>query len=353
MALGDRLKVFSDILKLGRFFFTETLTYDPDAVKKRLRKEGVPAMLAELDQVLAEVEPFDLATLEKAVHDYAEQSGRKMGDVVNPLRVAVTGQGVGPGLYDCLVILGPRDVPGPDRAGRWRCSRQTIDLREYPTSPGRFSRRLRLTDEPSEDRAACAFSSPDRSPSTTSWSSPGRFRDHILPDKMHVLSVSFLVDSLTRLRGGTGANISFNLASWASGPSWSGPWAKTSPSIAHWLEGHGVDCRRVKVDRRRPHGLVLHQHRPAGQPDHGVLSRRHGAGGVDLDHRGRGHAERPGRDRPQRPGGDESLCGRVHRRRGFPISTTRRCSSPGWSGPTWRRAAGGAGSWPATTTNSG
>ncbi len=29
-----------------------------------------------------------------------------MGDVVNPLRVATTGQGVGPGLYDCLFILG-------------------------------------------------------------------------------------------------------------------------------------------------------------------------------------------------------------------------------------------------------
>src|SRR5262245_34841331 len=72
-ALGDRLKVFSDILKLGRFFFTETLTYDADAVKKRLRKEGVPAMLAELDRVLARTEPYDLATLEKAVHDYAEE----------------------------------------------------------------------------------------------------------------------------------------------------------------------------------------------------------------------------------------------------------------------------------------
>ncbi|MGP0066511.1 MAG: glutamate--tRNA ligase [Isosphaeraceae bacterium] len=105
-ALGDRLKVFSDIVKLGRFFFTETLAHDPDAVKKRLRKEGVPAMLAELDQLLEQTEPFDLATLEKAVHDYAERSGRKMGDVVNPLRVAVTGQGVGPGLYDCLVIVG-------------------------------------------------------------------------------------------------------------------------------------------------------------------------------------------------------------------------------------------------------
>jgi nondiscriminating glutamyl-tRNA synthetase len=106
VALGDRLKVFSDILKLGRFFFTETPGYDPDAVKKRLRKEGVPAMLAELDQVLAQTDPYDEATLEKAVHDYAERTGRKMGDVVNPLRVAVTGQGVGPGLYDCLVILG-------------------------------------------------------------------------------------------------------------------------------------------------------------------------------------------------------------------------------------------------------
>ena len=63
----------------------------------------------------ATVEPYDLATLETAVHDYAESHGPKMGDVVNPLRVATTGQGVGPGLYDCLVILGRDVVPGADR----------------------------------------------------------------------------------------------------------------------------------------------------------------------------------------------------------------------------------------------
>ncbi len=83
-------------------------------------------MLAELDQELAEVEPFDLATLEKAVHAYAERTGRKMGDVVNPLRVAVTGQGVGPGLYDCLAILG-RD------ACRARIG-QTLELLERPST---------------------------------------------------------------------------------------------------------------------------------------------------------------------------------------------------------------------------
>ena len=83
-------------------------------------------MLAELDQELAGVEPFDLATLEKTVHAYAERTGRKMGDVVNPLRVAVTGQGVGPGLYDCLAILG-RDVC------RARI-RQTLELLNQPST---------------------------------------------------------------------------------------------------------------------------------------------------------------------------------------------------------------------------
>jgi glutamyl-tRNA synthetase len=106
LALGDRLKVFSDILKLGRFFFVRELVYDPEAVKKRLRKESTTTMLVELDAALADVEPFDLATLERVVHNYAERSGLKTGDVVNPLRVATTGQGVGPGLYDCLSILG-------------------------------------------------------------------------------------------------------------------------------------------------------------------------------------------------------------------------------------------------------
>jgi glutamyl-tRNA synthetase len=106
LALGDRLKTFSDVVKLGRFFFTCELTYEADAVKKRLRKPGVPEMLGELDALLGAVEPFDLETLEKAVHEYAEKAGRKMGDVVNPLRVATTGQAVGPGLYDCLFLLG-------------------------------------------------------------------------------------------------------------------------------------------------------------------------------------------------------------------------------------------------------
>ncbi|HEY0409498.1 MAG TPA: PfkB family carbohydrate kinase, partial [Candidatus Dormibacteraeota bacterium] len=41
---------------------------------------------------------------------------------------------------------------------------------------------------------------------------PGHFGEHILPDKTHILNVSFLVDRLERRRGGTAANIAYTLA---------------------------------------------------------------------------------------------------------------------------------------------
>lgn len=41
---------------------------------------------------------------------------------------------------------------------------------------------------------------------------PGYFKDHILPDKVHLLNVSFLVTSLKRQRGGTGGNIAYSAA---------------------------------------------------------------------------------------------------------------------------------------------
>ena len=52
-AFGDRLKVFSDILKLGRFFFAREMAFEPEAVKKRL-VQGRRRMLAELDGLLAD-----------------------------------------------------------------------------------------------------------------------------------------------------------------------------------------------------------------------------------------------------------------------------------------------------------
>lgn len=76
---------------------------------------------------------------------------------------------------------------------------------------------------------------------------PGRFRDHILADKMHVLSVSFLVDSLIRQRGGTGANIAYNLALLGENPVLVGTVGEDFDDYRAWLENAGVDTAGVRV----------------------------------------------------------------------------------------------------------
>ena len=52
------------------------------------------------------VNPFDTATLEDAMRTFVETEGIKIGQIVHPVRVAVTGKAVGFGLFDGLAILG-------------------------------------------------------------------------------------------------------------------------------------------------------------------------------------------------------------------------------------------------------
>lgn len=75
---------------------------------------------------------------------------------------------------------------------------------------------------------------------------PGRFRDHILPEKMHILSVSFLVDSLRRMRGGTAPNIAYNLALQGLKPVVVGTVGEDFAEYRAWLESRGVDTSGIK-----------------------------------------------------------------------------------------------------------
>ena len=55
---------------------------------------------------LATVEPFDAPHVEDAVKQFVEDEGIKIGDIIHALRVAVTGKGVGLGMFDTLEIVG-------------------------------------------------------------------------------------------------------------------------------------------------------------------------------------------------------------------------------------------------------
>jgi len=107
---GDRIKLFSDILVYGAPFFRKDPAYDAKAVEKKLRKPPVPELLREFTPQLAVVEPFEVAPLEAALKGFAEGKGVNPSLLIHALRVSTTGVEVGPGVYDCLAILGRNET---------------------------------------------------------------------------------------------------------------------------------------------------------------------------------------------------------------------------------------------------
>lgn len=74
---------------------------------------------------------------------------------------------------------------------------------------------------------------------------PGRFSEALLPDQLHRVSLSFLVDDLVVRRGGVAPNISFGLAQLGLRPVLVGAAGQDFGEYQSWLTGHGVDCDHV------------------------------------------------------------------------------------------------------------
>ena len=65
-----------------------------------------PSLLARLHAALDAVHNWDTEATEAAVRRVAEDAGVKLGQVAQPLRVALTGRKTSPGIFDVLVLLG-------------------------------------------------------------------------------------------------------------------------------------------------------------------------------------------------------------------------------------------------------
>ncbi|HEY2670623.1 MAG TPA: carbohydrate kinase family protein [Rugosimonospora sp.] len=76
---------------------------------------------------------------------------------------------------------------------------------------------------------------------------PGRIAEQLLPDQLHKISLSFLVDDLVVRRGGIGANIAFGMAVLGLRPVLIGAVGADFDDYRAWLERHGVDCQSVYV----------------------------------------------------------------------------------------------------------
>ena len=73
------------------------------------------------------------------------------------------------------------------------------------------------------------------------------FKNHILPDQIHRLNVAFLVPSLEKRWGGTGANIAFNLRLLGEDPALLATVGNDLGAYAQWLDDHGVRRDYLRV----------------------------------------------------------------------------------------------------------
>jgi glutamyl-tRNA synthetase len=105
--LRVRARTVSDIVRQAAPYFRDTIEYDPDAVAKQWPDRNAARHILESAEVqLRTVEPWTIDYLEIALRSLAESLGLSAGKVFQPLRVALTGLAVSPGIFDVLVMLG-------------------------------------------------------------------------------------------------------------------------------------------------------------------------------------------------------------------------------------------------------
>ncbi|MEQ8677435.1 MAG: carbohydrate kinase family protein [Aggregatilineales bacterium] len=75
---------------------------------------------------------------------------------------------------------------------------------------------------------------------------PGHFKDHLIPEELHQVSVSFLVEEMTKHWGGVAANIAYTLGVMGLQPKLMGTAGRDFPDYRNWLENVGVDTSTVR-----------------------------------------------------------------------------------------------------------
>ncbi|MEY3551814.1 MAG: hypothetical protein RL735_162 [Pseudomonadota bacterium] len=102
--LKERAKTLVELLEGARFLYAQR-PLDMDAKAQEILAKGrehLPALIARLEKV----ENWTAEATEAAVRIYAEETAAKLGQVAQPLRAALTGRGVSPGIFDVLEVLG-------------------------------------------------------------------------------------------------------------------------------------------------------------------------------------------------------------------------------------------------------
>ena len=103
--MKDRVNFVSELWPLCSFFFVAPAEYDEKTRRKRWKEDSARVM-GELAQVLGGIDDFSIAGQEPIVEQWIQDKGYKLGDVMNAWRLALVGEGKGPGMFDISAFLG-------------------------------------------------------------------------------------------------------------------------------------------------------------------------------------------------------------------------------------------------------
>jgi len=104
-----RLNTLRDFEKIGQYFFIEDFEYDEKGLKKHTY-EGLSDRLKDLNKKLEALDVFDEKACSALLYKMADEQGFKPGEIIHPVRLAISGMTFGPGLFELMEVLGKNKV---------------------------------------------------------------------------------------------------------------------------------------------------------------------------------------------------------------------------------------------------
>ncbi len=108
--LKSRTRLLSDFVKYGRYYFRDPEEFEEKGLRKYLKLPNIWELLDELANRLEALSEFRQDQIENTIRSFAEEVGVAAAKLIHPLRLAITGFTVSPGIFELLEHLGQETV---------------------------------------------------------------------------------------------------------------------------------------------------------------------------------------------------------------------------------------------------
>ena len=102
----QRAAKIEDIAKNMHYYLDDTIPMDPKGIEKHLSADKSFTLLTQLLESIKSLDPYTIESLEKVFQDIVAKEGIKLGEIVHPVRVSLSGKTVGPGIFELLLAMG-------------------------------------------------------------------------------------------------------------------------------------------------------------------------------------------------------------------------------------------------------